>query len=514
LEKNLSPVAVTPVTAIVTLFDYNKKTGATVSFLDNRSENISIDTIHQYITEEENPENEKQVKYVKIEDDIELLQSVSIVDTPGLGSVFEHNTTTTINFIPKIDAAVYVLSADIPVSKADREFLQELSNKVPKILFVLNKADLLDEHDLSKMLSHNAKAISNIMAASIAPENILPVSGKYADKAASNIDVLRNNIIHIAKHEKANLLEKSSLKRMEWVLKQVMMEMQLKLESLLMPLHELEDKQRKVAHSVHLMKEQKNEFGHIIAGKINTVQEEIHQSVSAESNAVRKEIEKRIHEKYIEGDFLLNDEKVLQLQNELNRLLVGRFENIRRILENNTREQFKSILQHYSNRSESFFHELSSNLSSLMGIGFDVIAEKFDLNAYTSFYISLDSGLNPLSTQRSAFNWLLSKKKLKRKLMGNLLEHYNNISIRNSASIGYDLQYKIQESFRKFNYDLNAHLTELLNSLQKIIDDTVTLRVNKKEFIDEEVKGLRQAIGQILAMEHEIKKFHQFKMAS
>jgi DNA-binding Lrp family transcriptional regulator len=103
---------------------------------------------------------------------------------------------------------------------------------------------------------------------------------------------------------------------------------------------------------------------------------------------------------------------------------------------------------------------------------------------------------------------------LKRKVMTSLLEHYKNISIRNSASIAYDLQYKIQESFRKFSYDLNAHLTELLNRLEKIIDDTIKLRVHKKDFIDDEVKGLQQAIAQIHAMENEIKKFHQFKIAS
>lgn len=86
IGKNILPSSVTPVTALITIIDYNENPGATVFFLDSKSTNIDINEIDKYVTEEKNPENIKNVRYVQLSDDAEILKSVSLVDTPGLGS--------------------------------------------------------------------------------------------------------------------------------------------------------------------------------------------------------------------------------------------------------------------------------------------------------------------------------------------------------------------------------------------------------------------------------------------
>jgi ribosome biogenesis GTPase A len=120
IGKPLAPVAVTPVTAIITIFEYNaERSYAAVHFTDGKMEERNINEIDQFVSEDQNPANEKQVQVVRIFDDAPILKLISIVDTPGIGSIFEHNTATTLQFIPKIDAALFLLSADMPVSRLD-----------------------------------------------------------------------------------------------------------------------------------------------------------------------------------------------------------------------------------------------------------------------------------------------------------------------------------------------------------------------------------------------------------
>ena len=51
--------------------------------------------------------------------------------------------------------------------------------------------------------------------------------------------------------------------------------------------------------------------------------------------------------------------------------------------------------------------------------------------------------------------------------------HYNEFITRNTDSIIYDLTYRIQESFRKFNYDLNAKMHVVLGSMENNIKEVI-----------------------------------------
>ncbi len=125
LDKELAPVAVTPLTAVITFFEWGDNTSAEVFYRNGIKQEIAISDVAEFVAEENNPKNIKNVQCLKIYHNHPLLDDITLVDTPGLGSLFEHNTNTTISFLPRIDAALFVLSADIPISKADEEFIRE-----------------------------------------------------------------------------------------------------------------------------------------------------------------------------------------------------------------------------------------------------------------------------------------------------------------------------------------------------------------------------------------------------
>lgn len=493
LGKPLAPVAVTPVTAIITLFEYNnRKNYAAIHFKDGRIEVRETDEVSRYVNEDENPANEKQVQVVSIFDDAPILKSISLVDTPGIGSSFEHNTTTTLQFIPKIDAALFLLSADMPISSLDSDFLKELKKAVPKIVFVMNKKDLLSEKDYKKLMQHNSQTISTLMELPVEQINFIAVSAREYEQGnkESGIARLIAEIQSIATQEKTDLLQKATLKRYRWLHQQLLMQMKLKLYSLLMPIHELKEKQEKLNVSILLMQDQQGEFESIIKAKVNALQSQVDTIVGKESAHIKDEIFKRLDCK----ENILKPDILSATQEELNKLLIDRFGCIKKELEQQTKEQFKNLLKQYSARSQTFLNELAIHLHSLLGISFDMIADRFDLEVYTSFYFTLDSGIGTVHPGNAVLLKLLPASFIEKQLFHKLKEHYSSLIIRNNASIAYDLTYKIQESFRKFTYDLNNRLKELLISIREIIEITIEQKEKTETAIEQEVTDLKEKL--------------------
>ena len=148
LGATLLPMGVTPVTAIPTFIRIGDATRARIVFEDgtetvvkNDGADIS-DSLAQFVSEAHNPKNEKRVASVAIETPAPLLEKgVILVDTPGVGSVYAHNTAAAVAALAECDAALFVLSADLPITEVEVHYLEKIRKLIPNIVFVLNKAD-------------------------------------------------------------------------------------------------------------------------------------------------------------------------------------------------------------------------------------------------------------------------------------------------------------------------------------------------------------------------------------
>ncbi|MBC7343115.1 MAG: dynamin family protein [Clostridia bacterium] len=114
--------------------------------------------------EEGSPKNHKRVRQVELFYPSPLLrQGVILIDAPGIGSTFQHNTATTLNFLPQCDAALFLVSADPPITEMEIEFLRAVRSQVAHLFFVLNKVDYLDREEIAA-LSHFLKRVLNEQA--------------------------------------------------------------------------------------------------------------------------------------------------------------------------------------------------------------------------------------------------------------------------------------------------------------------------------------------------------------
>jgi GTPase Era involved in 16S rRNA processing len=150
------PIGVTPVTAIPTFIKAGPKAAARITFQDGKEPLVtSVEgeipgVLERYISEVKNPHNRFSVEIVEIEVRSEFLDhGIVLIDTPGVGSTFVHNTRAAEAVLTECDAAVFVVSPDPPITEAEVSYLSKVQELIPKLFFALNKVDLLVSQERS-----------------------------------------------------------------------------------------------------------------------------------------------------------------------------------------------------------------------------------------------------------------------------------------------------------------------------------------------------------------------------
>ena len=155
-----------------------------VFFKNGKTADIPVESLPDYVTETGNPKNEKEVsEVVVLYPSPYLKDGVRLVDTPGVGSVYIHNTDVAYRYLPKSDAALFLLSVDQPVSSAEIEFLKDVREYAGRIFFLLNKTDYLSAEEVGSALSFAKETLEEIMGPDI---RIFPISAKLALQAKLN----------------------------------------------------------------------------------------------------------------------------------------------------------------------------------------------------------------------------------------------------------------------------------------------------------------------------------------
>jgi hypothetical protein len=120
----LLPTGITPVTAIPTFVREASSPSLRVEFegagepFYSRNESDFPSILARYVSEAENPDNRAKVRRVELAvNTARLGDSVILVDTPGVGSTFVHNTRTAEAVLTDCDVGVFVVSADPPITE-------------------------------------------------------------------------------------------------------------------------------------------------------------------------------------------------------------------------------------------------------------------------------------------------------------------------------------------------------------------------------------------------------------
>jgi len=182
LGRAVLPTGVTPLTAVATTVRYGDDQRAEARFADGHEEKQPLTALPDLVTERGNPGNRRHVAAVTVYLDAPLLAGgVELVDTPGTGSVFAWDTAAAHEALETMDAAVFVLTADPPVSAAERDLYAKVSGLSVATFTVLNKADHLDEAELAEAAEFTRRVLAQAARRPGAvPGRVYPVSARAA----------------------------------------------------------------------------------------------------------------------------------------------------------------------------------------------------------------------------------------------------------------------------------------------------------------------------------------------
>ncbi len=160
LGEPLFPVGVVPVTAVITRTAAGPRLVVRVTHHDGSVEEVAPDRLAEFVTEAGNPRNKRQVAAVDVfTPAMAEWPRIRLVDTPGLGSVFTHNTEATRTWMPNLAVALVTVSADRPLSDEDRQLVGEALETCPRVVIVLTKVDLLTEAERAEVVAFLDQAL-------------------------------------------------------------------------------------------------------------------------------------------------------------------------------------------------------------------------------------------------------------------------------------------------------------------------------------------------------------------
>jgi small GTP-binding protein len=108
----------------------------------------------------------------------DLLREINIVDTPGTNAIIRRHEELTRDFVPRSDLVLFVTSADRPFTESERAFLEQIREWGKKIIFIVNKIDILDRpEDREQVVRYVQENGSSLLGEE---PQIFPVSARQA----------------------------------------------------------------------------------------------------------------------------------------------------------------------------------------------------------------------------------------------------------------------------------------------------------------------------------------------
>lgn len=242
LGQEVLPVGIVPITSAVTRVRYGEERKAEVRYENGLCQEVPMEDLHCYISEQENQGNQLGVSEMVLQAPAEFLKNgLTFVDTPGVGSFHQNNTEAAYDHMKESDAVIFLLSVDSPVNQIEIDFLKNTREFAARFYFAVNKIDTVTEQDLEQYLQYCQSVLKQLMATS-QEIRIFPVSAKTGE----GVETLKTAICEDLGAKARTIMERSTEKKLISVINEAMAQLDFYWKAMNMEYKELDDRFREV----------------------------------------------------------------------------------------------------------------------------------------------------------------------------------------------------------------------------------------------------------------------------
>ncbi len=164
MEENILPTDVDETTCVPVEVRYGENTDeAVVYYLNGRKESIRIKELERYVHNDYNEANNLKVSKIVLYNKSDILKhDIVLVDLPGVGSLTPQNQKTTLEYVDKLTAGIFLIRTNPPITRSEKNFINALWPKLANTIFVQNKWNDESIEDANEAREHNSGVLSSI----------------------------------------------------------------------------------------------------------------------------------------------------------------------------------------------------------------------------------------------------------------------------------------------------------------------------------------------------------------
>jgi hypothetical protein len=424
------------------------------------------------------------------------------------------------NYLPQVDAAIFVITVDPPLSAAEQEFLKDIREYVHKLFFVLNKVDYVDEAQRQEALEFTTQ----ILQANLATEHVMifPLSAKLAldGKVEGRTEILEasllpefeNHLRQFLYKEKGRVLLISCISGALKAITDSTLALKVERQASSMPLKELEQKIARFDQELIGLEKERELSLLLLDGRVKGVTTE----VEADLDAFKQETIIKLR-RQMEDAFHQKSQVAFELRKETEEIL---FAALRDVFTTWRRQEIEKLSQKLADTHQDFATRINAILERLTQLTariFDFFLRGFaaeeafpDLRQFWFRFREEPVGLEILQmTVTSLLPRALTRGLLHKKL----LENVGELVDKHCGRLRYDFHQRLQEIARDFRQTWLAKIDDTTHSIRQALDRAWSQKQSSAQTtaermgqLDQSLTEILQAKSHLLALKEQIEK--------
>lgn len=511
IGQEILPSSVIPVTAIPTFISWGKTPGVEVRYLDQKAKRIqfgSLDELCSFlasaVSEEKNPCNAQGISRVEVFYPSPFLeQGVVLLDTPGIGSTHAHNTETALAVLPECDGALFLISADPPITAAEVDYLGRIQAQASKIFILLNKIDYLTVPEIEKA----SQFLRTVLREQLGLEDprVFSLSARQGLEARlagdsalwekSGLARVSERLVGFLAAEKERALVIALGSKLLGVLGDALLKLNLKARSLEIPLSQLEEKLQVFETKLAEAEKQRHVVGDLLKGEQRRSEQFLEQQAEALRSKALIEISKKMEER-LAG--LKDEDPEKAVQDFLDGFVPGYFARELRETARVFAHRLENAFAVYQKTADEIIETVGKTAARLFDLPYSSGASAdYYREKHLPYWVTdkITSAISPLPTR--LVNRILPTKTRQARQVKEYTAKIQTLVANNVENLRWATLQNLRQAYRLFTADLDSRLEEIAAVTKGTVVMTIRLRQQQTRSFQAEMADLKERINNL-----------------